>query len=453
MQREIYAGSSPITPSACLEPAPPLSPGLAGRTPALRRSFLWTFAGNVAYAGHQALILVVLARLSTPQIVGRYTLALAITAPIVLLANLGLRVVQATDTSDEFRFGDYLALRLIMAGAAFLVIAAVTLASGYSRESAKIVLAVGIAKFIESISDIFFGLMQKHERMKYISTSMMIKGPLTLLAMAGIVYWTASLFAAVVGICAVWLSLLLLYDMANVRRFLSHASQAMPHGWSTIGRLARRAFPLGVVSFLVSANWNVSRYFLERSHGEQALGLFAVIAYFPAAATLVVDALGQSVVPRLAKYYAESRPRYRSLVLRLIALVATAGFSGALASAFFGAPVLRFLYGPVYAQHVDVLVTMMIAGACMYVCSIFGVSLTAAGCLKPQVPIYAAVTAVTAIGSAVLVGPYGLKGAAWTVLAGNVVWVVAAGGVFIRAAWEDPRGEFPRQVVELASRP
>ena len=36
--------------------------------------------------------------------IGQFALALAITAPVLMLTNMWLRAVQATDTSSEFEF-------------------------------------------------------------------------------------------------------------------------------------------------------------------------------------------------------------------------------------------------------------------------------------------------------------------------------------------------------------
>src|SRR5947209_14419504 len=81
----------------------------------LRANFSWTFIGNIVYAGCQWAMLVVLAKLGSPELVGRFALGFAVTAPVVMLTNLQLRGVQATDARQEHRFGEYLALRLVAA--------------------------------------------------------------------------------------------------------------------------------------------------------------------------------------------------------------------------------------------------------------------------------------------------------------------------------------------------
>lgn len=59
------------------------------------------------YTACQWGMLSVLSKLGTPQVVGQFALALAITTPIVFFFNLQLRIVQATDARSEYAFSDY----------------------------------------------------------------------------------------------------------------------------------------------------------------------------------------------------------------------------------------------------------------------------------------------------------------------------------------------------------
>src|SRR4051812_18525200 len=153
--------STPLPPAS--RPHAPLS---------MRANFSWTLAGNVTYAACQWAMLVVLAKLGTAEKVGQFVLGLAVTAPVMLFSSLKLRSVQATDARGDFHFGDYFALRLLCTAAAAAVVAGLALSGGYARETALVVMAVGLAKALESISDILHGLFQQHERMDWIARSL-----------------------------------------------------------------------------------------------------------------------------------------------------------------------------------------------------------------------------------------------------------------------------------------
>ena len=65
-------------------------------------NFSWTIAGDVIYAACQWGMLIVLAKLGSPEMVGQFALGLAVTAPVIIFANLALRQIQSTDVRNEF---------------------------------------------------------------------------------------------------------------------------------------------------------------------------------------------------------------------------------------------------------------------------------------------------------------------------------------------------------------
>ena len=65
--------------SRCVSGPPPLS---------LRRNFIWTFFGNIIYAGSQFSLLVILAKLGGARSLGQFDIAMAVSVPIVVLSGV-----------------------------------------------------------------------------------------------------------------------------------------------------------------------------------------------------------------------------------------------------------------------------------------------------------------------------------------------------------------------------
>src|SRR5206468_6942780 len=116
----------------------------------LRMNVLWTLAGNAVYGFCQWAMLIALAKMGTPEIVGQFALAFAITAPAIMAANLNLRTIIATDAQKAYTFSDYIGLRLLSIAAADVVLSAIVGAL-YRREVAAVILVVALAKSIEAI--------------------------------------------------------------------------------------------------------------------------------------------------------------------------------------------------------------------------------------------------------------------------------------------------------------
>lgn len=417
--------------------APTGGGGLPRGETSLRVNFSWTLLGNVVYAGCQWGMLVVLAKLGSPEMVGQFALGVAVTAPVIALSGLQLRALLATDAGGRYHFGHYFGLRLLTTAAAVLAI--VTIALGYHREAMPVVLAIGLSKAIESISDVLFGLLQQRERMDRIATSMMVKGVLSLAALGGVVAAWGSLFWGVTAMAAAWASVLLLYDLPNALRVLaaSPAPIATPPGatredplagkamagsarllrpcfdFQPLFQLAGLALPLGVVMFLLSLNANIPRYFVEQQGGNYELGILAALSYLSAAGYQVVMALGQSASPRLARYHHEgAQPAFRRLLMRLVVLMTGIGVAGFVVALVAGRPILCFLYRPEYAAQHVAFAWIMAAGGLSYVAAAFGFAATARRQLAQQPFILLAVVAVSLASSAWLVPARGVLGAA-----------------------------------------
>src|SRR5215217_4839285 len=337
----------------------------------LRRNFSWTLVGNVVFAACQWGMLVILTRLSSPEVVGQFALGLAITAPVIFFFNLTLRTVQATDTKPEYMFGEYLGLRLITTTLALVTIVGIVLTAGYRWETALIILALGLAKATEAISDVIYGLLQQHERMDRIAVSMTIRGVSSLVAFGAGVYLTGSILWGLLGLITAWLLALLGYDVRSAvlvrQTSLYSRFSAGVVNWKstlrpcwkpkTLAKLAWITLPLGLAYSIGSLNVNVPRYFIEYYLSERDLGFFAAMAYLLVAGNLIINALGQSATPRLARYYTNREDTaFYTLLLKLIGFAVLLGTIGVLIAFVGGQQILLYLYGPEYAEYPRVLV-------------------------------------------------------------------------------------------------
>lgn len=412
----------------------------------LRQNFSWNFAGNLVYATCQWGILVVLAKLTNPESVGQFAFGLAVTAPIILFSQLQLRGIQATDAHDEYEFGHYLGLRLITTTLALLLIALIVGVNRYDINTAVTIMAIGLSKAFESIADVYYGLMQRHERMDRIAYSRMIKGPLSLVVLGVMVFVTRSVFWGAIGLALAWGFVLIAYDLRNAQITLKEcctarcepllSSGSISPSFSTrrLLHLAWLAMPLGLVMALISLNSNIPRYFIEHHFGAAKLGIFAALAYLIVAGNTLISAMGQACVPRLAKHYAAGQLNlYLKLLLYLIGIGALIGVCGIVVALIAGPLLLTMLYRPEYAEHATVFTALMIAGAISYVASCLGYAMTAARYFKAQLPLFAVVTLATGATSWVLIPRFGLVGAVTSLIIGATVQIAGSIGVIVHA--------------------
>lgn len=413
---------------------------------ALRRNFSWTFAGNIVYASCQWGMLTVIAKLGSPEMVGQFTLGLAFTAPLFMFSNLQLRAIQATDTKQEYQFRDYLGLRLIATGLTILITLGITWKSGYRWDTTLVVLGLSLSKAVDSISDVFSGLIQQHERMDLIAISSMMRGLLSLLFLAIGVYLTHSVFWGTLGLSVASAIVLVGYDIpSGGLMFRDSASRLNPASkpetgdplkpdwhWNKLKQLFWLSLPLGFTMMLISLNTNIPRYFINQHLGERELGLFAAISYSMVAANMLVGALGQSATPRLAKYYAAgNRHAFAALLFKLVSIGLIIGIVGIFVVKIGGKEILTILYRPEYAQpqYLEIFLLLMVSTAISNVSSFLGYGMTAIRYFSVQLPLSLLVTGISALSCYWLIPNLGLRGAAIALLIGAIVQTIFSLGV------------------------
>jgi O-antigen/teichoic acid export membrane protein len=394
----------------------------------------WAFAGSVAAAASQWGTLAVLARLGSQETVGRYVLALAITAPITLLAGLNLRVVLVTDARREHPVGEYLALRLVTATAVVPIAALLAVAAGYGAPELTVIMAVAVTRALDLMADLFHGVQQRAGRLDRVGRSMAARAALSVAAMGGVVAWTGSLAWGAAALAPASSAVLVGYDLPRALPLLR--AEPLAAGWARgAARLAWTALPLGVVTMLIALYTNIPRYFVEVRLGVAELGVFAAAASLQAVGNTVVAALGQAAVPRLAVQHAGGdRAGFRRLLARLLVGAVVLGAAGVSVAALAGGPILAFLFGPEYARGSTALLWVMAAAGAGHVAGFLGYAVTAARRFWVQLPVLGAACAAAALSCAWLVPRYGIAGAGAALLCAAFMQALAFVPAVLRAA-------------------
>ncbi|MCC6264005.1 MAG: lipopolysaccharide biosynthesis protein [Bryobacterales bacterium] len=384
--------------------APPMP---APASSSLRGDFAWTFAGNAVYAAGQWAVLSLFAKLGSAQMLGQYALALAVAAPVAMLAHLNLRSVLATDTGGKHPFGDYLALRLTVTALGLGTIATLAFLSAEGWAMRATILIVGLGLASEAVSDLCYGALQRRDCMRQVAISMMGRSALSVAALALALWLSGSLWGAVSALAAGRIAVLLAYDLP-----MGAQGESLRRSGSRAGKdIFVTALPLGLVLMFISLNTNLPRYSIEQWMGSAELGAFAAVISFITVGSTMANALGQSATARLARHFHQRRfAEFRRITWRMAGFVAGLGLAGAVVAELIGGFVLRWLYRPEFAAYQPLLVAAMGAGALSYLAIALGYAVTSARIFRAQLPLFAASAAGCGVASWLLVPRYGLYG-------------------------------------------
>ncbi|KIG14827.1 Heteropolysaccharide repeat unit export protein [Enhygromyxa salina] len=347
------------------------------------RSLSWTLLGELSFAAAQWLALIVVAKLGSPEALGRYSLGLAVATPIIILANLHLRPIYVVDTRARWGFADYLGLRAIMLPLALGVTAGVCLIRGWPWQVAAVVCLLGVIRVAGSVSDILYGRAQRAQKMDTIGISRAVQGGLWIGLLAlGLVLGDEVL---ALGMVAAGLTLhMLFYDRRRAAQ-VQVADDPLASGRSLRPRfdrvrlrgLAWEALPMGVAAGLLGLTGNVPTYVLEDTHGLEAAGFFAAVLSVIQASGVVNVALGNAAIPKLARLSVDDARGFWVLLVKLLGLVVVLNGVGVVIVALIGDAYLRYAYTPEYAVYLPELVVASITAVVLGLANMLSQTLTA----------------------------------------------------------------------------
>lgn len=345
----------------------------------LKANFAFALVGNILYTISQYLILTLLIKNFSSDEVGAYLYALAFVTPIVIPFDMQLSNFYITERKDGLNFHDYQGFRLISNGMALMV---VLLAAWILQPAMFVTIAlVGISKIIESQTDMYYGAVQKAERMDYISYSRFFRGLAALALVSICIYAGCTVNQVLMAWAALWFVALIVFDarltlrVAGIKRRIGIVFKK-----DIFLTIVKVSSPVLVLSFVDKFAANYPSYVIESRLGLSAMAIFGAIIYFRSIGAQVIGPMSAVVSPRMANYWREERyADFMYLLKRTIFSAFLVGAGGILIAALFGKWILPLLYTDDYAAYAGLLTLVMVYCCITYLYVFLGAALT---CLR-----------------------------------------------------------------------
>lgn len=431
----------------------------------------WPFliAGSLSLAASQWLTLWLLARTASPDLVGRYGLALGWLLPAFALAALQLRPLIATELQLGSRLPNYLGLRLIAMGSLSLVLLPLFWIDLPGFGSGALLGAIGVSRIVELASDFVDALRHRERSYFALGFSQCCRSGAAFIAF-GLVWLSSQLLVpAIMAAAAVALGSAMLVDFPALRRYWTNRSQPATNervevGGSVAGDSTKRsilvfAVPLALVHFLNLGVITLPRILLGVFSSLEEVASFTCLASALSVASLLASAYAASLAPDLAEAFrghsssrsnswgdsiSNTHPhlarRARRLLLRAARNVCLGSLPLVGMLAIGGEPILRALYGTGIAFPRLAIVLTALFAALWSLAAVFGTAATAARRIALQLWAFGLALAAGALTGSFLIPAHGVVGASASLLVSATVLLSTYLFAF-RRVWLAPRQE------------
>lgn len=402
--------------------------------------------GNGTLYACRLAAVVLLAKKTTPEIVGQFETGMAIAAPVVLFFALELRAVLVADPRERVPLEDYRKIRRTGLLIAAAVLGAILLWFARNESWPMLAILAGTIALRLSLqsAELDWGIYQRQDRLDRLGTSNALRG-LGMLAPFGLILlipsecrsvgsqeWSAA--AAIALSLIFWAAVSFLYDRPFTRGVLSSATGGA--GRNELRRIANEALPLTLVALLVSLCDSFPRLILRnQSDGLGQLGHFGAIAYLPMAAHFVILQVGLAASRKLALLFESDRTGFWRLVRRLTILAVALGLAVLLVVWMAGQTILRVAFHADYAEHHRPFVILAAAHCLLLLASVWGYVLTQMRQFMVQLRLQVVITAITAVSAMWFIPQEPVVGAAYSALTRGLVHATLYGVVIAYFGW------------------
>lgn len=327
---------------------------LLSRNPTTSSVYFWNILGSAINALSSMILLILVNRILGIQDGDIFSLAFSIGQMMLTVATFQVRVYQATDVTEKFKFHHYFFFRVLSCAAMVVVSAVYCLANGYTGEKLAVVFLICLFRVADAFSDVYQGMFQQKERLDLAGMSLTFRTVFSIFVFivamlvshnltVSVAAFTLSSFIAVAffdyGIC-----------VFMQKKFPGLSLKKWWKDLRAVKDLAIRCLPLFINAYLIMAIYNEPKFSIDlyTSTGVLSSGTqtYYSILFMPAAVINLLLILFRPILTKMAFAYNDDdfRRIYKIVFTVILILI---GFTAIalLAAYFLGIPILTLLYG------------------------------------------------------------------------------------------------------------
>lgn len=298
-------------------------------------------------AFQSVIILMILARSSSLMESGIYTLAYASANLFFTIGTYGMRNYQVSDVKRENSFQSYVITRMVSCFAMLVVSIIYSLVNYlcgyYNAQKAGVVLAICIWKMADAFGDVFYGELQKKEKLDLAAVSIICRTVAGIVGFAiVIIMFENLLYASIVG---GGISYLVLFVTLKIYKCEFENWRKARCDSKDVLKLFAACTPLLIYTFLSFYLGNVPKYAIDRLMNDEAQAIYGYIAMPVFVVELLNGFILQPVLLKISNdWHIGNINEFIKRINKQIVIIIFMTALSLLMASCFGVPVLSFIY-------------------------------------------------------------------------------------------------------------
>ncbi len=140
-----------------------------------KSEFIWNSIASVVASMLNAVLLLFCTRINGTDIAGMFSISFATSVILNAIGDYGIRIYQVTDSERKYKFGEYIALRIVVVSIMLAIGVALVFISGYDLTKLIITILLVLFRVIDNLSETYQGEFQVQGRLDLGGKSVIIR--------------------------------------------------------------------------------------------------------------------------------------------------------------------------------------------------------------------------------------------------------------------------------------
>ena len=403
--------------------------------PSKRKVLFWNAAGSVVTALASFIYPFIILRYcgtQGPDLVGDYSLTIAIAQLMYTIGVFEATTYFATDTLDRFSSEQYFAFKFLSCGA--MAVVSVIYVLYFGLTSYQVILALWLCAFklIDAFSMYFFAAFQKVGRLDISGFSSVWQVVLSLVGFGIVCVLTQNLIWATIAATVIDLIWTAVYNGIRMKQICP--IQGPDFKFRAMKQLFLELFPLFLATFLAGYLANLPKYAIDVYWTTEMQAVFGILFMPSFVINLFLIFIMRPALTPLSKKWNEGQVKPFTLItLKILGAVVVITIAVLVGCWFLGIPILGFFYPIITGEDLTALMIVMTGGGLMGASNVLYNALIIQRKQHYVLGAYAIAVVIGALIADPLTSAYGLNGACMTYLLSSLALFVLYLVVYIGA--------------------
>lgn len=328
-----------------------------------RKNFIWNILGTGFNAFNSLFFMVAATRINGVNDAGIFTIAFSTACILYFIGVYSGRIYQVTEPNKKITNKEYIVSRIITIILMFLFLIIYLLLKKYDVFKTSMFILLVVFKALEAFSDVFYGILQKNEKLEIVGKSLFIKSLISVVAFVIIDIITKNMLLSTISMIIINIVVIIFYDLKKSKIYIDIKEKV---NISNVFEILKKGFFTFGIAFLGMYVLNAPKYSIDMYLENNYQTIFGIIVMPATVMGLVAQFLIHPYLNQILSLYEKGDSKtLNKIILKLILAISVIGIIATILAYTLGTQVLGFIYGLDLSDY-KVGLTIIIIAATLY---------------------------------------------------------------------------------------